>query len=417
MSRDTDLNINVTARDSASQVIRDVKDDAEQLEQTDATVDIDADDNASQTIDDVESGTRDLDGQQATVDVQADDNASRVLDDVKADTRDLDGSKAEVTVTADDNASRVLENVEAKLRDLDGRKASIGVGGAVAAGAAAGAAAGSGIPIVGDILENANAAGSWAIQVQAIANATGATLEDASRLAIIWRDAGLDLADLEDLMGNLNQVIRDNPELAEQLGLSTANDGVTTFLQAVKGLQTEFDNAGDRGAAASQLFGEEGVRQVRRVEVITRGDLQAAFDGVSQTRLTNDSDVDNAIKLNEQATELRSKWEQIQLKVLQTLNLLTSKELDDTIVRKLDELGGGEDDLSGTDILNALGFGGPGVRAVSSRRTVDTGASRGARGGLIQDRPVTIINNPPGSPASVVQADEIYRRRNDVRLS
>lgn len=417
--RDTRLNIEVTAEDRASQTIRDVQDEVDRLEQSDANVDIGADDNATPVLDDVDAKARGLDGTNPTVDVQADDNASRVLDDVEQDVRDLDGRTANVDVRADvDEARRLLDQIDAKLRDLDGRRAGVGVGGAAAAGAAAGAVAGQGIPIVEDFARGATAASDQVIQIEQLSRATGATREEASRLARVWQSAGLDLQDLLDLMANLQSVIRDNPDLREQLNLSLANDGITTFLQTVQNLRSEIDSPSMRNVLQSQLFGEEGQRQVERVLILVRDDLRGAMDDIADSRLISDEDLDNARELNRDAQELAGWWQQVQQKTLEWYGTL--RAAGEYVARP---------DISGTDIVRALT---PRTGISQAEREAiyanTAGYFGGAFGPINPPNPYTshippggqpnvMIVNPPGTPSATQQQQQQYLARNGVRLS
>lgn len=408
--KNTRLNIDVNADDNASQTIRSVQADVDKLEQSDATVDVAAADNASTVIDEIEARQRELDGNKATVDVNADDNASRVLDDVQAAARDLDGRRAQVTVAADDNASRVLDDIEAKLRDLDGRRAGIGVGGAAAAGAAAGAVAGQGIPLVEDFARGATAAADQTIQIEQLSRSTGASREEASRLARVWQSAGLDLQDLLDLMAQLQQVIRDQPDLREKLNLSLANDGITTFLQTVQNLRTEISSPGERTSLQSQLFGEEGQRQVERVLILVRDDLRGAMNDVADTRLINDQSLEDARQMNRDAQELAGWWQKIQGYALSAYG--GARNAGKTIAGP---------DISGTDILNALADSD--ASGVIARNT--GGYFGGAFGairspvGTQQHFPgqVYVTVNPPGTPSTTNQQQQTYLARNGVRLS
>lgn len=412
-SRDTNLNINVTADNRASDELRQVATEARQLEDG-VDIPLSADDQASDDIDDVQAKARELDGTTAEVAVTADvDQAIGDLDRIEAQARDLDGRRARVIAEADvDQAIGDIDRLEAKLRDLDGRRAGLGLGGAAAAGAAGGAAAGAGIPIVGDVVESANAAGTLALQVQLLADMTGASLEKAGQLAGVWRDAGLDLADLFDLIANLNQVLIDQPDMKEKLGISGATDLVDVFVQAASGIADAYDTAGSRMQARSQLFGEEGQRQVGLLETLV-GDLEAAV--AARAPLVDEADVERSREINRQMTEAKNKWDTVQLKVLETLNLLFSKELDDTIHRAL--FGSNPNGVSDFRMQqqvareNTTGFFG------GAFGPIDMESAGGGLFASVRDRITNIIIEAPGAPSRNVEASRIYYRRNGVILS
>jgi hypothetical protein len=412
-SRDTDLNINVTASNRASDELRKVADEARQLEDG-VDVPLTADDQASGDIDQVQAKANTLDGTTADVTVEATGNAAGDLDRIDSKARELDGRRARVTAEADvDQAIGDIDRLEAKLRDLDGRRAGLGVGGAAAAGAAAGAAVGAGLPVVGDISQSVTNAATLALDVQSIATLTGASLADAAKFAGVWRDAGLEIGDAVDLLIQVNGALEANPDMREKLKIGGATDLLEQFLLVVKGIQTEYDTAGSKAQASAVLFGEEGVKQVLRVQNAV-GDFGRAVE--QREPIVGDDDVERAREVNALMTDAKSKWDQAQIKALETVRLLFSKDLDDTIVRRLDELAGGRDDLSGTDILNAIGVrNDPGVRVLGSRPIGAAGPT------TLFDQVVSGITNvifeAPGSPTRNVDASRTYYRRNGVILS
>lgn len=403
-SRDTNLNINVTADNRASDELRKVADDARQLEDG-VDVPLTADDQASDDIDQVQAKARELDGTTAEVTATADtDQALGDLDRVESAVRDVDGRRARVTAEADvDQAIGDIDRLEAKLRDLDGRRAGLGVGGAAAAGAAGGAVAGSGVPVVGDIVESASAAGNLALQVQQLADMTGAPLEKAAQLAGVWRDAGLDLADLFDLIANLNQVLADQPDLKEKLGISGATDLVDVFVQSVGGIADAYDTAGSRLQARSQLFGEEGARQVQQITTLV-GDVEKAV--ADRSPLVGPDDVERSREINRQMTDAKNKWDAVQLKVLETLNLVLGKEFDDTLTRFIFGTGANLEPRDQFGSGNFLGVGAGGFH--EPRNALFDEAISGI---------TNVIFEAPGSPTRNVEATRTYYRRNGVILS
>lgn len=419
-NRDTNLNINVTADNQASDELRQIAAQTEALE-GEHTVTVDADDQASADLEQVDQAVTELDGRTATVDVRADDNSARELDRITQDVRDLDGRRAEVTVDVDDNASRKLDAIQSKLRDMDGSSGSslgAGIGGAV--GGALGASA---------IIDQLTAGGDLAIQTQQVANMTGASLENASRLVTVWRNAGLDVADLLDLLANLNSVVRDTPEIAEQLKLDTSLDLVSLFVSAIGALKTEVDDVGERGVLAGKLFGEEGQRQVGEVEVRI-GDLQTAMDEVGRTQLINPADVERAQQLNTEVAELKGHVQEIQLMLLETVPLLN------TVLggiasfyngafnagRAVAEAGGDTrrfiEDIIGNDNVG-LSEEGIIARNTGGQSTFITGQqSSGLIAGAarqVAGQVTNLVINPPGTPPSIVDGTRIYQQRNGLQ--
>lgn len=417
-SRDTNLNINVTAANRASDELRKVADEARALEDG-VDVPLTADDQASDDIDQVADKARALDGTTADVTVGADtDQATRKLEGVESDARALDGRRAEVTVDVDDNASRKLEHVEQKLRDLDGRRSRVDIDGAGSAdggGISGGTVAAGGFTAA--ILASVLAADELAIKTQTVADLTGASLEDASKLVGVWTQAGFEVEDLLDIMLNVNQVMRDNPDLADKLGVKVGENTTLTetFLQAVRGISTEYQTAGDRAAAASQLFGEEGVRQVAAVQTQV-GDLTAAIEAMPA--LVDPEDVERAREANRNISEAKTNLVQLQQLLANTILPGANRMFDNPLEAVFPLLGVGRQlggnrggaPVTGNDPFAAGNF--LGVGASSTVRPDGTSLFDQAIGNI-----TNVIFEAPGSPTTTVEAQRVYYRRNGVILS
>ncbi len=411
-SRDTDLNINVTASNRASDELRKVADEARQLEDG-VDVPLTADDQASDDIDQVDAKAKALDGTTAEVTVAADDQATRDLERVESRAIDLDGRKVTVSVNADDNASRVLDRIETQLRELDGRTATAradATGGTGGGGISGGQVAAGGI--AGALVASVLSADQLAIKTQTVADLTGATLEDASKLVGTWTQAGFEVEDLLDIILNVNQVMRDNPDLAAELGVKIGENTtlIQTFLQAVTGVSTAYDNAGDRAAAASQLFGEEGVRQVGAVQTQV-GDLTKAIEAMPA--LVDPEDVERAREANRNISEAKTNMVQLQQLLANAILPGVNRAFDNPIEALFPLLGIGRQLLpSGS---------GPSEQQVIDRNTAGFFGGAPIGGSPLFDQAIAGITNiifeAPGSPTRNVEASRTYYRRNGVILS
>jgi len=137
------------------------------------------------------------------------------------------------------------------------------LGGAGAAGGVAALATG--------LFAAANASKDLALNAQTTADLTGSTVEEASKLQQLWGSTGADVNDLNDVLLQMNGALTQSPELAKSLGVNL-NDGKNITQRFVE--MTDKLAAGQLTAQqASQLFGEEGVRQV--------GKLRTVFGGLS----------------------------------------------------------------------------------------------------------------------------------------
>lgn len=329
-ARDTRLQVDISATDRASSVVDDVAAKVDGLE-GEHKVDITADDDASDALAGIREKLEQLNDADKVIAIKGEMSglerevrqAERRLRDLKS----LDGDQIRVIVEARDNATKKLEAIQTELRQLDGDTArvNVDVGGGSAPDGVGGYGGLGGAMGVGALTAGLTAAGEQAVNtsllVQAIADRTGAPLEQVSRLVAVFQDSGVEASDLFDMVLNVNGVLREQPELAEKLGIKITDNTtlVDLFLAAVAAVDSKFTDVGESAVVASQLFGEEGVRQVGAVKA-TVGDLQTAMDGVAATRVINPEDVEEARELNREMAELRGHMEAIGLAVIKPLN-------------------------------------------------------------------------------------------------
>lgn len=327
-NRRTRLEVELTANDRASKVVRDVADDVDELEQphdVEITADVDQADrelaelrgklerlndadkvialrgNAAQLEAEIRRAERRLgdldryDGEKIEIALEARDNATKKLERVQAELRSLDGADAEIEIKA-----RGLDDITDKLDAIPGKAGAMGssIGAALTSPAAAIGATAGGLVLLGNRMADA------ALDAQNLANLTGDTVEQASRLNAVWGRIG-DTKDLQDVLLQMNGVLADNAELAEQLGINI-DDGATVgdrFLEVVRKVNDQIDDTAQRSNVMSELFGEEGVRQVNALLTLV-GDLDTAIAGVSENRVVDDDDVESARKFKEQTNQL-----------------------------------------------------------------------------------------------------------------
>jgi hypothetical protein len=326
------------------------------------------------TVDDTELDTARTDigalDRTARVDVQVDDAQ---LDTARTRTNELDGETVRVDVSVDDSK---LDTAIRKANELDGRSVTVDVntrggpggdgdasgGGELGAGdlagigaVARGGAAGLGGAAVGKFFADSTLnAKELALQVQTVADITGDSLDTASRLVAVWQAAGYDTAELIDLIGQMNQTLADSPELADRLKVNL-NDGAglgARFIEVVGALNTEISDVGERGRVASQVFGEEGLRQTS--EIRTRvGDLSRAVSDVPQAQIIDEADVQRARELDQRLRGINRWIENIKLQFGQGVAELVNDPAG-SIPRSL----ASRFTSSTNPILNLLGLGG-----------------------------------------------------------
>ncbi len=450
-SRDTNLNVNVTATDRATPTVRGVASEVAAVEGT-HTVDLDAAGNADDALAGIRSKLDGLTDSEKTIVLKA--QTGQLERDVARaegklrDIHKLDGDEIRVVLDARDNASKKLDAVRTELRQLDGDTADVrvdvrgadgrsfsfgGLGAGVAAGAAA---AGAGIAA------GAQDAANLALSIQQVADLTGSTLDQASRLVGVFGQNGVEASDLLDMLLNVNQVLRQNPELAQRLGIDLggaetvagrtadqlerggrqikeAPDLISLFVQAVDGIGTAYDDAGERGVASSTLFGEEGVRQVQAVKTAINGDLAPALEQFKGPIITDES-VENARKINTELAEAKGYIQEISVALLPIITGLLGGTVNyfKGVYEAGQDARGWWDNhprLSGGELLDFLGGADESDQLVNNL----PGYLNVTRPPAGQSRPasVTHIYNPPGTPAATNQQQQTYLLRNGVRLS
>jgi len=239
------------------------------------------------------------------IELTADDKATPKVKDVKTEVDKVDGKKAVVKVEADTKAftdgveglNDGLDQAINKVQDIKGRGAA---GGVLAVGAA--------------LLAAGEHAADLAIEVGNLKALTGDTAEESSRLNGVWKGAGFDAKDLQDVLLQMNGVLSTNGDMAKQLGINL-NDGKTVgqrFEQVVAALGENFTDAGERSQLASQLFGEEGVRQVNAVTE-AYGDLSTAVDEYTG-KVFSDEEIRKAREYKAQLREVKTEFEQLTVK-------------------------------------------------------------------------------------------------------
>jgi len=426
----TDLEVNVTARtDQAKRELGVVSGEVKELE-GDHEIGVSVDDDATDPIADIRAKLDRLTDEDREIALKG--NASRLEAEVRKAERALgnldryDNEEIEIRLDVRDMASRKLQAVRDELDQLDRRTADVDVDATGGVGAPGGI---GGIGGVGRIFAGgAVAAGAKsvaesfadsAIDAQTLATATGSTLDEASRLLFVAQSVGLEYADVFDILSQMNQVFSDTPELAKRLKVDRSESGIDQFLDAVAGLQTEVDNVGERGVLAGQLFGEEGVRQIGRLQTEI-GDLTVAVENVPTPVIITDEDV-------EDVRNFKREWRELEAQILSTgrtavrvagnvlLPALTAKA-----GTKPDGSGGlsllsGWADIPGGawDLLNNPPDWWPGNQWKPAE-TLSRDQVMGLQPGGFAPSNITVIN-PPGTPAMTRQQYDQWIARNGDR--
>ena len=272
-----------------------------------------------------------VDGEKAEAIIEAKDLASTKLASVQGELDEIDRRTADATLEATDNASGEIATVDGKLdtldtrtvdatidanrgpgltgilSDIDGLPGAVsGLGGTLSKLASPGGAIAL---VAGGFGAALTTATNVAIQADQIADFTGASVEEASRLAAVLKDnTQIEMGDLLDIVAQMQGVISQSPELLRQLGVKAedAKNPLDLLVKVVDALNAGQLSANDKILIGAQLFGEEGVRQINELTAGIEGTLAEAIEGISDSRVISDEDVEASRKLKAQWTEIQA---------------------------------------------------------------------------------------------------------------
>lgn len=326
--------VEITATDEATEVVEEVTEGVENLDGESAEVELAAEDEATEIVEELTEGVEDLDGTAAEVALDAADNASGDIETVSGGLADLDGESAATTIDLDDGgAADDIEDVSGALSDLDSESASptIDVEGAEAGAEATGSMVGDlGAMAAGGALATGAVAGLLAIgstasdavlQVKGIADATGGSLDDTSRLLEVWDLVGGSADTLERNIIRANDRLRESPELAAELGIKIDDNmsPMQVFIEAVNALNSGQLTANERLDLAMEIFGSKGVLMLNDLQTIV-GDLDQGMADIGENEIITQEDVDQALAFKEQWDAVEDKIAEIGRRSLPLVN-------------------------------------------------------------------------------------------------
>lgn len=303
-------------------------------------------------------------------------------------------TRLNIDITATDNASDDLRRVGDEADKLDTKFGNLDLGSIAGPAALAGAAG------------LAKSYGDAAIDAQVLADLTGSTVEEASRLQTVFKNtADGDANDLADIILQMNDVLSESPDIVTDLGIEFESSGnsVADFLNLVDLINESELTAQEKAKVLGELFGEEGVRQVQKM-ISTVGDLETAVEDVPDAAVITAADVARAQRFAEQ-------WAKIQ-SYLQVIAGLTF----DGFTGFFGMFDQGEENQSfenpftnGPSALGTAAF----FRERDAQRLAASQLPNvaGAISGALDQARVTIIN-PPGTPTTTVNSSRQYERRN-----
>ena len=184
---------------------------------------------------------------------------------------------------------------------------------AMAAGAAIGTFA---VKAIGAFQDLALSAGKFS-------DATGLTVEEASKFIEVAGDIGIEAKTVETAIGRMNRTLGTSPQLFDELNIEIARTetGATdvneTFLNVVERLKAIKDPA-EKAKVAAQLLGK-GWQQMAELIELGADDLKASLDSVSDAKIIDESEVRKAKEFREAQDNLKDVMEDLALEIGETL--------------------------------------------------------------------------------------------------
>jgi hypothetical protein len=173
---------------------------------------------------------------------------------------------------------------------------------ALAGGAAI---AGFAVKAIGQFQDLALASGKFA-------DATGLSVENASRWTEVGGDIGIGADSIQGAIGKMNRTLGTTPELFKELGVDvvSTDSGLTdvnaTFLKVIDRLKAIKDPA-ERARVAAQLLGK-GWQEMAQFINIGSEELQASLDSVSGAQVISDEELRKAKEYRDTMDELGDIW-------------------------------------------------------------------------------------------------------------
>lgn len=207
------------------------------------------------------------------------------------------------------DADGSIGKMKAGLSGLGGMLKENIAGAAVAAGTALVA---FGVKAVGAFQDTALAAGKFA-------DATGVTVEEASRFLEVAGDIGVSSESLQGAFQRLNKAVADGKPSLERYGVEVVRtadgmvDANATFINAATTVGAIVDPT-KRAQAAQELFGKS-YAEVSELMEMSAGELKTALDGVSDAKVIDEGELKRAREFRDQLDNLKDIFEDVSLAV------------------------------------------------------------------------------------------------------
>jgi len=188
------------------------------------------------------------------------------------------------------------------------------------------------IKAIGDFQDLAIAAGKFS-------DATGLTVEDASKFMEAAGDIGVPVDKLEGAIGRLNRTIGADPDKVRDLGVDLVylNDGSLdvneTFLNTIDRIKAIKDPA-EKAKVAAQLLGK-GWQDMAELIEMGADDLKASLDSVDDSKIIDKEEVDKAKNYRAAMDNLKDSFEKMAINLGERLLPKVAELLD--LLAKLPE--------------------------------------------------------------------------------
>jgi len=236
------------------------------------------------------------------------------------------------------DASNAFQNFKSKIGEAEGAmgkmKAGFSAAGDFIKANAAQFTAVAGAAIAGFVVKAIGEFQDLALAVDKFRDATGVTLDEASRWTEVAGDIGVDAGTIETALNRMNKQASDGSGLFKELGvqLKRHKDGEfdphATFLDVIDALKNIKDPA-DKARIASGLLGK-GWQEMANLIEEGSGPLLARMREVSEAKLINEDEVKKAEAFRDTMDTLNDTFRDVVLKLAEDfIPLLT------TIVQKM----------------------------------------------------------------------------------
>ena len=222
-----------------------------------------------------------------------------------------------------DKATASVRGFRQSVADADGVTGKFKVGAGAAFDSvkanAVGFAAAAGTALVGFGIRAASAFQSTALEAGKFADAAGISVEAASRWTEVAGDVGVEAGAVEGAIRKMNQGIAAGKPVFDEFGDSIVRgkDGAIDADASFQNLITRIGAIEDptlRAQAAQEAFGK-GYASVAELMEMSAGELKAALDGVSSSKIIDENELAKARDSRARIDELKDSFEDVELAV------------------------------------------------------------------------------------------------------